>query len=108
MTLRINNAAIMNSSCSVSRSVNGCDRTNHHFITNNHPTGLWNTEDAVIGPGVVIGRNVQLGSAVVIMANSVIEFDVVIGARTVIYPSCVVSYDCHIGADCILKAGQWL
>lgn len=62
-------------------------------------------DDAVIGPGVVIGARVQLGAAVVIMANAVIEFDVKIGARTIIYPGCVVSYDCYIGDDCILKAG---
>ena len=61
--------------------------------------------DAVIGPGVVIGREVGLGARVVLMANVVVEYGATIGAGTVLHPGCVVGYDCRIGADVILKSG---
>ncbi|MFZ4701506.1 MAG: UDP-3-O-(3-hydroxymyristoyl)glucosamine N-acyltransferase [Candidatus Methylumidiphilus sp.] len=62
-------------------------------------------EDAVIGPGVVVGAEVELGNAVVLMANAVIENNVRIGEFTVIHPGCVVSHGCEIGSHVMLKAG---
>ncbi|XGB39964.1 MAG: UDP-3-O-(3-hydroxymyristoyl)glucosamine N-acyltransferase [Cyanobacteria bacterium LVE1205-1] len=61
--------------------------------------------DTIIGPGVVIGRDVKLGERVVVMANVVIEHGASIGSRTVLHPSCVIGYGCQIGADVILKSG---
>ena len=61
--------------------------------------------DAVIGPGVVIGRHVRLGAGVVLMANCVIEHDAVIGEGSVLHPGCVVGYGCTLGSKVILKAG---
>jgi UDP-3-O-[3-hydroxymyristoyl] glucosamine N-acyltransferase len=61
--------------------------------------------DAVVGPGVVVGRNVHLGDGVVLMANCVVEHDAGIGAGTVLHPGCMVSHGCQVGARCMLKAG---
>ncbi|BBL76798.1 UDP-3-O-(3-hydroxymyristoyl)glucosamine N-acyltransferase [Methylomagnum ishizawai] len=62
-------------------------------------------EDALIGPGVVVGKDVELGGRVVLMANVVIERGARIGANTVLHPGCTVGYNCEIGGDVILKAG---
>lgn len=59
----------------------------------------------VIGPGVVIGRNVRIAADSVIRANAVIEHDVSIGADTVVHAGVFVGYGCQIGDRVILKPG---
>ena len=61
--------------------------------------------DAIIGPGVVIGRNVQIGPGSIIKANSVLEQDVVIGEDCILHPNVVVSHKCELGNRVILKSG---
>lgn len=62
-------------------------------------------EDAVLGPGAVIGKDVRLGPGVIIMANSVVEHEAAIGAGTVLHPCVVVGHCCEIGAGVVLKSG---
>jgi UDP-3-O-[3-hydroxymyristoyl] glucosamine N-acyltransferase len=62
-------------------------------------------DDAVIGPGVVLGLNVRIGQRVVIMANTVVEENVQIDDETVLHPNVVIGYNCEIGKRCIIKSG---
>ena len=62
-------------------------------------------EDAIIGPGVVLGRNVKVGKRAVILANCVVEENAHIGEATILHPGVVVGYNCEIGARCIIKSG---
>lgn len=61
--------------------------------------------DSVVGPGVVLGENVRLGNATVIMANVVVERDACIGEHTVVHPGVVIGYGCQIGNRVVLKSG---
>ena len=61
--------------------------------------------DVMIAPGVVIGRDVQIGAGCVIMSNSVIEEGVRIGSDTIIHPSVVIGYNSEIGDRVIIKSG---
>jgi UDP-3-O-[3-hydroxymyristoyl] glucosamine N-acyltransferase len=75
-----------------------------------HPTAVIHDsvkvpDDAVIGPGAVLGRNVFFGKRAVVMANAVIEENAHIGDETVIHPNVVVGYNCEIGKRCIIKSG---
>lgn len=62
-------------------------------------------EDVGIGPGVVISKNVNIGSNSIILANTVIEEDVNIGSSVIIHPNVTVGYACSIGDRCIIKSG---
>jgi len=62
-------------------------------------------DSVLVGPGAVIGADVEIGAGAVIMANVVIERGAAIGSNTVLHPGCFVGYQCRIGADCILKPG---
>ncbi len=60
--------------------------------------------DVMIAPGVVIGRDVQVGAGSVIMSNSVIEEGTRIGADTVIHPCVVIGYNSELGDRVIIKS----
>ena len=57
-------------------------------------------ESAIVGPGVVLSRNVVMGERCVVMANSVIEQGCRIGAHTVVHPNVVIGHDCESRRTC--------
>lgn len=61
-------------------------------------------EGALIGPGVVLGPNVEIGAGTIIGPNSVISAGVTIGRKAIIGAN--VSVECaHIGDNVILHSG---
>ena len=62
-------------------------------------------EDVIIGPGVVIERNVTVGRGSVIKSNTVVERDVVVGEDCILHPNVVVAHGCQLGNRVILKSG---
>jgi UDP-3-O-[3-hydroxymyristoyl] glucosamine N-acyltransferase len=62
-------------------------------------------EGSRIGPHVVLGRDVRIGTATAVMAGSVVEAGARIGDRSVIHPNVTIGYDCEIGSDVIIQPG---
>ena len=55
---------------------------------------------------VRFGKNVKLGSNVIIMAGAYIGDEVEIGSNTIIYPNVTIYHQSKIGNNCILHAGS--
>ncbi|MFZ5448055.1 MAG: UDP-3-O-(3-hydroxymyristoyl)glucosamine N-acyltransferase [Thermodesulfobacteriota bacterium] len=75
------------------------------------------SEQAVLGQGVALGRDVsiaplvfigdgtQLGDRVTLMPGCVIGAEVRIGADTLVYPNVTIRERCAVGARCIIHSG---
>jgi len=62
-------------------------------------------EGSRVGPHVVLGEDVRIGTQTAIMAGSVIENGTTVGDRTVIHPNVTIGYGCDIGNEVIIQSG---
>ena len=63
------------------------------------------SQEPLIHPSAVIGKNTQVGPGVRIGALCVIEDGAVVGARTMLAARVTVGANCRIGENCILHSG---
>ncbi len=63
-------------------------------------------EGCDIDKRVRFGKNVKLGSSVIVMAGAYIGDEVEIGSNTIIYPNVTIYHHSKIGDNCILHAGS--
>lgn len=63
-------------------------------------------DNVVVGPGAVVGANVQVGAECVIMAGSIVEHGARLGQRTIIHPNVTVGYNCELGDEVIVHSGS--
>jgi len=62
-------------------------------------------EDVTIGPGCVIGKNVNIGKNTVIDSNCVVEDGVSIGENSCIGSNVTIQRECEIGKRCVILPG---
>jgi UDP-3-O-[3-hydroxymyristoyl] glucosamine N-acyltransferase len=60
----------------------------------------------MIGPNVVIGKDVQLGERSIIYANTVVETSSTIGEDCIIYSNVTIGYSTQIGNRVTIKSGS--
>ncbi len=63
-------------------------------------------EGCDIDKRVRFGKNIKLGSGVIVMAGAYIGDEVEIGSNTIIYPNVTIYHHSKIGDNCILHAGS--
>ena len=64
-----------------------------------------NLNNAVLGPGCVIGKNVLIGKNTMLESNCIIEDNVRIGNECHISSSVIIQKDCQLGNNCTISPG---
>jgi len=88
-------------------------KATHYFKSNNTiPKGnnlnidpSANLNNAVLGPGCVIGKNVFIGKNTTLESNCVIENNVMIGNECHISSGVIIQRDCQLGNNCTILSG---
>jgi len=90
-------------------------KISHQFKQYNSPVNNLTTKviiditasvkDVTIGPGCVIGKNVNIGKNTIIDPNCVIEDEVHIGENSYISANVTIQRECQIGKRCVILPG---
>ncbi len=72
---------------------------------NNNIDPSANLNDALLGPGCVIGKNVIVGKNTRLESNCVIEDNVIIGSSCKISSNVTIQKDCQVGNNCTILPG---